>query len=67
MLASNIALISLHDPALCGFLNRGDGGVAVNLGPARTRTLGQCLCQIRRLNIAVIRVLNGTQNAFDIA
>ena len=43
--------------------NRSDGCVTVNFSATGSRTLGQCLGQISRLNIAIIGMLDGTENA----
>src|SRR5436190_23225356 len=63
MLASNVALVGLHQPFARGkLLNGGHRGVAVNLRTPAARPLGQSLGEIRGLDVAVIGMLDGADD-----
>ena len=68
VLAGNVALVSLHHPlAIRLLLNAGHGGVAVDLCPARTRALCHGLGEVGRLDVTIIRMLDGTEQAIRLA
>ncbi len=68
MLADDVAGIRLDPPlAAAGPLDRGHGGVAVDLAPAIACAAGQGLGQVGGLDVAVLRVLDGAEQPFGIA
>jgi hypothetical protein len=68
VLAGDVAAIGLDQPLAAGrALDAEDGRVAVDLAPARPAPLGQRLGEVRRLDVAVVRVLDGTQEVLRLA
>src|SRR3546814_1306906 len=62
VLGGDFALVGGHRPEAVRLLaNGGDGGVAIDRCAAVARALGQRLRQVRRLDIAVVRMLDGAQ------
>ncbi|MNS47477.1 hypothetical protein D3C72_800080 [compost metagenome] len=68
MFGDDLALIRRHLPVtVFQLLDGGDGGVAIDGRATITRALGQRLRQIGRLDITVIRMLDGAQQAVRLA
>jgi hypothetical protein len=68
VLAGDLALVGGDDPLAVGTLfDRGHGRVAIDFGTARAGTLGQRLGQVGGLDIAVIRMLDGAEDAIGFA
>ncbi len=66
--AGDVALVGLDQPfARRLLLDADDRGIAIDLGTAIARTLGQCLREIGGLDIAVIGMLDGTDDAVSLA
>ncbi len=66
--AGDVALVGRHPPfAIHRLRDAGDRGVAIDLGAARARTLGQRLGQVGRLDIAVVGMLDGADDAVGFA
>ena len=64
MFAIDHTLVRRHRPSTTGQLCQGSHRiVSINFGTQRTRARRQCLSQICRLNISIIRMLNGTQQS----
>src|SRR6185312_10286863 len=68
MLADNVALVG-HDLPLAARapLDRGDGRLTVDLGPALARAARQSLGEVGRLDVAVLGVLDRADDPIDIA
>ncbi len=68
MFAGDVALVGLHKPFAIGLLlDAGDRGVAIDFGTTRTRPLGHGLGQVGWLDIAIIGMLNGADDAIGFA
>ena len=68
MLAGDVALVGLDQPfAVRLLLDAGDRRVAVDFGAAVARALGQRLGQVGRLDIAVVGMLDGAEDAVRLA
>ena len=63
---SPLSVFTSHSPL--GFCSiAGDGGVAVDLGAAAARALGQGLGQVGGLDVAVVGMLDGAEHAVGLA
>ena len=68
VLAGDVALVGLDQPFAGGFLlDAGDRGVAIDFSAAIARTLGERLGEIGGLDIAVIGMLDGADDAVRLA
>jgi len=66
--ADHIALIGPDDPfSGATLLDAGHAGIPINLGAPGACALGERLGQIGRLDVAIVRMLDGAEHALDIA
>ena len=68
VLAGDVALVGDDQPLAAGQpLDRGDGGVAVDLAAAVARAARQRLGEVGRLDVAVLGVLDRADDPVDVA
>src|SRR5690606_22751437 len=64
--ASDVPVVGLDDPVAVPTYDPRDGRVAVDLGPTLARGTGECLGEIRRLDVPVLRMFDRADQTVDL-
>ncbi len=64
--AGDVALVGVDDPVVAAPRDAGGGGEAEDLGAHHPRALGQRLCQLRGVDVAVVGVVERTRDVVEL-